>query len=332
MNDLIKRYEALLLAPITCENVLELAKVRQELAKSKEVRLAKVENERLDFLDGRKPWGDIYKSDGTIPGVEVNLVVLDKESIPEVKGFKKYSLAYALDSTRPQEGDNLVNGTEVLACEDFRAGSVLTVKVRGVQPAKSGKLYGVSITSAPLSLAVTKERVNSAKEILRKAFKVGVLELDKSTAVDLCKVGILSFNIDERFGVGLDKEVKFTKGAGFMQDGIVYGIVYPVNEVDSDGDYATSLEVQKACWRFMEDFQKFNYMHGEDLSARDVALVECACALADVPDLKIKKGDWYIAVKVYKMELRKKIESGEITGFSMEGSAQPGTPIEGMKR
>lgn len=332
MKDLIKKYIALLQAPITCENILELKKVRDELLRSKEVHFTKVDNPRLDFIEGRKTWGDIFKSDGAIPSVEVGLLVLDRETIPELKGLRKYSLAYALDSTKPFEDENLVNGVEVLAFEDFRAGSVVIAKVRGVKPAKNGKFYGVSITTAPLSLAATKERVNSAKEIIRKAFAANVLELDKPTAVDLCKVGILSFDLDKKFGIEINKEIKFIKNSRFMKEGVVYGIVYPVNEKDTDDDYAIPEEVEKASWVFMEDYQEFNYMHKEDLSKRDIVLVACACALADAPDLQIKKGDWYIAVKIYNPDLKQKIESGEITGFSMEGSAQPGIPIEGMAR
>lgn len=332
MKELIKKYEALLLSPITCENILELKKVRDELLKSKEVKLAKVENPRIDFIEGRKAWTEIFKFDAALPGAEVNFIILDRESISEIKGLRKYSLSYALDSTKAFEDENLVNGVDVLAFEDFRAGSIVTAKVMGVKPSKNGKFYGVSITKSPMTLAVSRGRVNSAKEIIRKAFTANILEMDKQTAVDLCKTGILNFNIDKKYGISFEKEIKLVKGPGFMQEGIVYGIVYPVNERDTDDDYAIPEEVQKACWLFMENYQAFNFMHKDDLTKRDVALVENACAPADIPDMNIKKGDWYIAVKVYNPELKKKIESGEITGFSMEGSAQPGIPIEGLAR
>lgn len=331
MSELIQKYEMLLQVPITPDNILLLKEVLDAIKADKTIHLGKVENERLDFIEGRKQWLDIYKYP-TDDGVEINLIVLDKESIPTIKAFKRYILGYALDSTKPQDGENLVPFPECVIADNFQVGSIVAVKVRGVKPVKNGKFYSATINAPPLSYTAKKDKLHCAKEIIRKAYDAGVLEMDKALAIDLCKTGILSFDIDKHFGVSCDKFLRMVKGPDFMKEGIVYGIVYPVNEVDADGDYALPEEVQKACWRFMEDFQKFNYMHADDLSARDVALVECACSLADVPNLGIKKGDWYIAVKVYNLDIKKKIESGEISGFSMEGSAQPGIPVEGMTR
>ncbi|MFA6198640.1 MAG: XkdF-like putative serine protease domain-containing protein [Patescibacteria group bacterium] len=330
MKTLIAKYAALLDAPITPEAMLELKATRDTLASDKGVVLTKFENPRLHFLDGRVSWADIAPAVDS--KVEVNLVVMDKETIPAIKGFKKYVLGYAVDSTKPFEGDNIeALVTTIIPDTDYKVGSILAVKTGGVRPIRADGHFKVEI-DPPLTFTAKKDKLNCAKEIIRKAFKAEALEMDKAMAVDLCVSKVLKFDLDAYYGVGVDKAVKFCKAMDFMKEGIVYGIVYPVNEVDTDGDYATPEEVQKAAWRFMEDFQAFNFMHSEPLTAQDVTLVESATAMADIKDLGIKKGDWYIAVRVRNDELKDKILKGEITGFSMEGSAQPGKPIPELER
>jgi hypothetical protein len=328
MNELIKKFIALLEAPITPENVLMLKSVYGKVKANSEIRLQKIDNPRIDFLEGRKEWQDIYKPDNaTDSGVEIGLLVLDKESIPETK-FKRYQLGYALDSTKSFDGDNIVKVLDTITAEDFKCDSVVNIRVKGVEPLKDGKFYKVKIDS-PISYTPGK-KLNSSKEIIRKAFTSRCLTLDRLRAVDLVKTGILSFDIDKYFGVEIDKTRPIVKASGFMDNGVVYSVVYPVNQKDTDGDYALPEEVQKACWKFAKDYQAYNFMHHDDLSNQDVSMVENACALCDVPEYGIKKGDWYQAVQVHNLDLRKKIESGEITGFSMEGSAMPGEPVMGI--
>lgn len=329
MNELIKKFEALLSAAITPENILFLKQVYDEIKSSKDVFISKIDNPRIDFLEGRKEWKDIYKSVDE-EGIEIGLTVMDKESISGINGLKKYSFGYALDSKKPFEGENIIKAFEAHLFENLKVDSVVVVKTKAVEPVLDGKFYTVKMES-PFFSSSQKTKLNSAKEIIRKAFASKALNMSKETAAGLIESRIISMDIDKEFGIEVDKHHSFKKAAGFLENGIVYAIVYPVNEKDTDGDYATPEEVLKACWKFMSDFQKFNYMHADDLSDRDVSLVECACALADAPDYGVKKGDWYIAVQVHNLDLRKKIESEEITGFSMEGSAKPGEPIKELQ-
>jgi hypothetical protein len=256
-------------------------------------------------------------------GVSINLIVMDKESVPEIAGLKKYVFGYALDSTKKFEDENILKAFECYLPQDFKTDSIVAVKVSGCVPVRNGKFYEVTL-NAPLSFEAKKDKLHSAKEIIRKAFASNVLEITKESAIDLCKSGILTFDIDKHFGLQIDK-IRFVKaGQRFGEHGVVYGVVYPVDEVDTDGDSATAEEVMKACWRFMEDYQNLNFMHKNGLTQREVSIVECAITPADIPEMGFKKGDWYMAIRVRDQELKKMIESGEITGFSMEGTALPG--------
>jgi hypothetical protein len=315
-HELIARFNELLTQKgFSFADAVELQKINNELSIRKSVKVIQ-SHARI-----QTPLTHVTKTEGE--GATVNLIVMDKESVPEISGLKKYSFGYALDSTKKFEDENIVKAFDYFLPAEFRADSIVAVKVKGVRPVKDGKFYRAEL-STPLAFEAKKDKLHSAKEIIRKAFASNVLEITRESAVDLCKSGILTFDIDKHFGLQIDK-VRFVKaGQKFGEHGVVYGVVYPVDEVDTDGDSATADEVMKACWRFMEDYQNLNFMHKNGLTQREVSIVECAIAPADIPDMGFKKGDWYMAVRVRDQELKKMIESGEITGFSMEGTALPG--------
>jgi hypothetical protein len=178
------------------------------------------------------------------------------------------------------------------------------------------------------------KKPNSSKDIIKSAHKEKVLELSKEMAVELNKCKILRIEPDKEFGVNVNKAISLFKDKRFMEHGIVYGVVFPANEVDADGDYATEEELRKACWKFMEDYQKMNLIHTKALSKAAYAIVECAVAFSDfkINEKTINQGDWYVAVKVNDSTLKKMIESGELNAFSMEGKAKPGQPIPELER
>lgn len=307
-------------AEFTADNAVELhnaiavAKQRKSIFIGFKTSMSKRVTDPLQAITDAAP------ADG---GVEVNLTVLDKESCTEIEGLKKYTLGFALDSTKAFDGDNMVEAIAVVSKTDAKVGSVVCMKAASVSPAKMENGFFTASIAQLTCFEVKKEKPHSAKEIIRKAHKAGRLELSQELAVDLNRLGILKVDIDKEFGVNLDKALKFKKTSLFGENGVVYCIVYPVNEVDTDGDSAAPEEVLKACWRFMENYQRLNFMHRDPLTDDDVSIVECAVALSDVPELGFKKGDWYMAVRVKNPELKAKIESGEITGFSMEGTAVP---------
>jgi hypothetical protein len=79
-------------------------------------------------------------------------------------------------------------------------------------------------------------------------------------------------------------------------------------------------EIRKAAHRFAKNQGYVNAMHG-GLAEQGCTVVENAVALADfkVGRHTIKKGSWYIAVEPDDA-FRAKVDAGEITGVSIEGS------------
>jgi hypothetical protein len=141
------------------------------------------------------------------------------------------------------------------------------------------------------------------------------------------------------------------------------GIVYEPNVVDTQNDFATEEEIEKACWDYMKMLQGkdaftktavdvlYNVIKAfetqesvrvdvtdiwGDVSKRGLndmhvnteddenlgTVVECMIAPSDmiVGDQIVKKGTWLLGVE-WNPEYFAKIESGERTGYSMEGKA-----------
>lgn len=100
------------------------------------------------------------------------------------------------------------------------------------------------------------------------------------------------------------------------------GIVYEPDVVDSQGDYATAEDIEKAAWDFMRKSLRLGYMHKD--SDNDIGdIVESYIAPVDmrIGDNVVKAGTWLIGV-VWSPQYWEKVKSGEITGFSMGGTAR----------
>jgi hypothetical protein len=100
----------------------------------------------------------------------------------------------------------------------------------------------------------------------------------------------------------------------------VTGIVYEPMVEDTDGDYMTAEEIEKAAHWFMK--------HGGDVDiqhcfqkAEDVDVVESFVAKCDMEmeGQKVSKGTWIMTMEVTDAAVWDSITKGEITGFSMGG-------------
>lgn len=118
----------------------------------------------------------------------------------------------------------------------------------------------------------------------------------------------------------IKKTVTFIEKA--HKEHIVYGIVYEPEIEDTQGDSATIDEIEKACHGFMLDYQNYNIEH-EDSLTQAVKVIESYIAPVDflLGSQQVKKGSWVLASKVLNNELWDAIEKGEISGYSMEGTA-----------
>lgn len=100
----------------------------------------------------------------------------------------------------------------------------------------------------------------------------------------------------------------------------VTGIVYEPMAEDTDGNYMTAEEIEKAAHWFMK--------HGGDVDiqhcfqkAKDVEVVESFVAKSDMEmeGQKVTKGTWIMTMEVADASIWDSITKGEITGFSMGG-------------
>lgn len=118
------------------------------------------------------------------------------------------------------------------------------------------------------------------------------------------------------------KEIKVIAKADDAQR-LVYGIVYEPHVEDAHGDYMTPAEIEKAAHGFLKDAREIDKQH--DFQAGVGEVVESYIAPSDfeMGDEMIKKGSWVLVTKASD-EIWEQIQKGEITGYSMAGTADIG--------
>ncbi len=107
------------------------------------------------------------------------------------------------------------------------------------------------------------------------------------------------------------------------EKGVIYGVVYAPDEVDSQGDFATAGEIEKAAYAFMKARNTTNVDvdHSFEPEAAFVAeswIVKGGDSI--FPDEPV--GSWAVAIKLEDEDLKALAKSGELAGISMAGVAQ----------
>jgi DNA adenine methylase len=113
------------------------------------------------------------------------------------------------------------------------------------------------------------------------------------------------------------------KGVDPSDERFVLGVVLEPEVVDAQGDIYSAEEIRNAAHRFMEDFQGLGIQHRDRVNG-DVKILESYLAPEDlvVGGTAIKKGTWLFGVRVLSDELWRMVKDGELTGFSIGGSAR----------
>lgn len=103
---------------------------------------------------------------------------------------------------------------------------------------------------------------------------------------------------------------------------LVTGIVYEPETVDSQGEFMTAEEIEKAAHTFMKDYHNIDKQH--TFKNEDADVVESYVAKSDhkIGDQEIKKGTWVMTTHIGDEEIWKDIKKGKIKGYSMGGSGQ----------
>lgn len=117
-----------------------------------------------------------------------------------------------------------------------------------------------------------------------------------------------------------NKEISFKKSDD--EKGIVYGIVYAPEQIDTDGDFANADEILKAAYSFMKERNTTNvdkqhsFENVEAFVAESWIVKENDSVFPDEP-----VGSWAVAIKLESDELKKAVKDGDIAGLSMAGTA-----------
>lgn len=113
-------------------------------------------------------------------------------------------------------------------------------------------------------------------------------------------------------------EVQITK-ADDEEKRLVYGVVYEPNVIDAHGDYMTEEEIERAAHNFLANYRNIDVQHNFKAGFGEV--VESYIAKQDDPEYGIVKGSWVLVTRASE-EVWEKIQKGEITGYSMAGTAE----------
>ncbi|MEN1969015.1 XkdF-like putative serine protease domain-containing protein [Lentibacillus sp. N15] len=117
------------------------------------------------------------------------------------------------------------------------------------------------------------------------------------------------------------KEVKVFIDKEDEEQQLVYGVVYEPDVEDSHGDVMTAAEIEKAAHGFVKDARNIDKQHDFESGVGEVVESYIAPADFDIGEHSIAKGSWVLVTKASD-EVWEDIKKGEITGYSMAGTAE----------
>jgi len=225
----------------------------------------------------------------------------DKEP-PELKKYDAEEFEKAFPIEKPEETENTIRIPVGPECE---VTATITISAdEGIKALYCGKIkkirtYLFDKRVKAWTMATAQAWIKEHKEKIEK--KLSETQDDKSVA---------KFTITK-----IDKKKQ-----------MVGGIIYEPDEVDTQGDYADEKEIEKAQERFMEkyatDTKRIRINHqGKKLF---FPIIECFIPEHDTikGDKPLKKGAWWLMIKITNEAIWKDIEDGKLTGFSMGGTAK----------
>jgi len=107
------------------------------------------------------------------------------------------------------------------------------------------------------------------------------------------------------------------------EKGVIYGIVYAPDQVDSQGDFATKEEIEKAAYDFMKSLNANNVDVEHSFRSEAAFVAESWIVKSNDPTFPNEpEGSWAVAIKLEDESLKQLAKSGEIGGISMAGVAQ----------
>ncbi len=117
-----------------------------------------------------------------------------------------------------------------------------------------------------------------------------------------------------------EKDIKLIKTD--LEKGIVYGIVYSPDDVDTQGDSASADEIVKAAYEFMKSRNTLNVDKEHSFKVEKAFVCESWIIKANDPLFpNEKEGTWAVGIKLDDEELKEAVKKGDIAGLSMAGNA-----------
>lgn len=150
-----------------------------------------------------------------------------------------------------------------------------------------------------------------------------VAKADEVEEIELVEDGGASTVTAATAEAPFDKSIPLIKGVDPDDERYVLGIVLEPEVVDAQGDIYSPEEIRQAAHRFMEEFGGLGLMHRFRVNGQ-VKVLESYLAPADIAfdDVRVRKGTWLLAVRILSDELWSQVKEGNLTGFSIGGSAR----------
>jgi hypothetical protein len=182
-----------------------------------------------------------------------------------------------------------------------------------------GKVEGHEIRTIPIS---EKDGISALEDVTDKAIVTYLFDKEKWTMA--AAHAWIEEHGGKAAGATTARFIEFVKVDKAQQ--LVGGIVYEPDVVDTQGDFATAEDIQKAMYRFMEKYStqtaRIKVMHEGE--SHTFPIIECVQPEEDIVKggKVVKKGSWWIMVKITHDAVWKAIDEGRLNGFSMGGRAR----------
>lgn len=247
-------------------------------------------------------------------------VIWDRHEVEDSSGV--YNFCYAVGPVAKDEAGNWAETTAVKGEIYVKAGRTRNAKLAAdvgdvIHVEVAGILYDASNLEkrkiqgfTPTVIDKTTEGPSSIKEVM------GLFEGGEANET----AGELQDAIAKSVGLG---DWGFIAKQQKEDERYVLGVVLIPNEYDSQGDIYDDDTVRKASEYFMEHAKTLGLMHETALTEKKVKILENYIAPCDltIEGQRVKKGTWLLAARVLDDALWTAVKEGNLTGWSIEGSA-----------
>ncbi|MBE2984653.1 hypothetical protein CCAL9344_01305 [Campylobacter sp. RM9344] len=116
------------------------------------------------------------------------------------------------------------------------------------------------------------------------------------------------------------------------EQGVVYGIVYAPDEVDTQGDFANANEIKRAAYNFMKRADLGYCVDvNHDFNIANAYICE-SWIVKSKDEFFSEVGAWAVGIKLEDEDLKQMVKNGAITGLSMYGSGVIKNADEGITK